>query len=429
MESIIKSDGGRDFHMCPAEEDNTEYDALETFIRAGRSIGSNGRIYMGRCAGYESQMLSKAFASGAMSAGVDVYDLNIVPAPTLSLSSRNRGDSVMICSYDDVPSMNIRNSEGIPSDPSRVCSITRNLTPLNIGSITEMNDAVEKHKDAILRILSGADCPVVIDCSSDSSSVIIPELLSEMGCDVVSVNSEMGRVNPKGIEESDLRDLATITAGNTGGIGIAVNNDGTRIAAVDESNRYISPELLLALFVKYLEPKKLVVSVTTSMMIDDLSHCEIIRSGATDRSVGSAMKTSDADFGGSPLGSFFFPKLSLCPDAVYASALLSKIAEEGRLCEMIDALPEYYRNKDQIRYDGDRSEITERISERVRALEYENLIEKDGWRVEMEFGWFLVRFSSKEPVIRFNAEARDKVYLVMLMDVAKGLIENALRES
>ena len=423
MESIIKSNGGRDFQMCPADENSTEYGVLETFIRSGRAVNCKGRMYMGRCAGDTAHMLSKAFASGAMSSGIDVFDLGAVPAPTLSLSSRNKGESIMISSYNDISNMTVRNSDGIPSDVSRVCKA--NIT--GIGSLTEVNDAVWKHKDAVFRRLSGADCPVVIDCSSDCSSIIIPELLSEMGCDVITVNSEMGRLNPKGIEENDLRDLITVTEGNTGGIGIAVNNDGTRLAAVDESGRYITPELLLALFVKYLEPKKLVVPVTTSMMIDDLSNCEIIRSGATDKSVGSTMRGCDADFGGSPLGSFFFPKLSLCPDAVYASALLSKIAGEGRLTDMIDELPEYQRNKDHIRYDGDPSEIAEKISEKVRALEYEKLIEKDGWRVEMEFGWFLIRFSSKEQVIRFNAEARDKLYLVMLMDVAKGLIENALK--
>jgi len=410
--------------MCPADDKSTEYDALETFIRSGRSISGSDRICMGRCAGSGSYMLSKAFASGAMSAGIDIYDLGLVPAPTLSLSSRNKGDSVMIFSYDGTHGMTLRNCDGIPSDMSRVCGTGKEC----IGSLTEVSDAIWKHKNAVLKGLSGADCPVVIDCSSDCSSVIVPELLSEMGCDIVSVNSETGRVTPKGIEENDLRELIAVTERNTGGIGIAVNNDGTRMAAVDESGRYITPELLLALFVKYLEPKKLVVPVTTSMMIDDLSNCEIVRSGATDRSVGSTIKSSNADFGGSPLGSFFFPKLSLCPDAVYASALLSKIAGEGRLTDMIDELPEYQRNKDQMRYNGDRSEITERISESVRALEYENLIEKDGWRVEMEFGWFLIRFSSKEPVIRFNAEARDKVYLVMLMDVAKGLVENALKD-
>jgi Phosphomannomutase len=412
--------------MCPADENCTEYGVLETFVRAGRSMSCSGRLYVGRCAGNASHMFSEAFASGAMSAGIDVFDIGVAPAPTLSFSSKDKGDSAMICSFDDVPSVNIRARDGILSDPSRVRHVDKDV-PFNVGSVTNVGDAIWKHKDAVMTLLSDADCPVVIDCSSDCPSLIVPELLSEMGCDVVSVNST-GRLTSKGIEENDLKDLMTIAAGNTGGIGIAVNYDGTRISAVDESNRYIPPELLLALFVKYLEPKKLVVSVTTSMMIDDLSNCEIIRSGATDRSVGSAVGTNDADFGGSPLGSFFFPKLSLCPDAVYASALLSKIAGEGRLADMIDELPEYQRNKDQVRYDGDRQEISEKISESVNALEYEHLIEKDGWRVEMEFGWFLIRFSSKEPVIRFNAEARDKVYLVMLMDVAKGLIENALKE-
>ena len=404
------------------KEHNVRASLLELLLNTGVAVGQAERkVFVGRCAGSSEQMLLEAFASGAMSAGADVLNAGVIPAPTLALSSAGKGCSFMVPAD---PSLILRNSSGlaidVPSGPSALPAYDR------VGRLAELSDPVLRHKEIVIKDLGNADCPVIIDCSSDCSSLIVPDLLSEMGCDVICIHSDLNPLGRKGIDETDLKDLITMTSQNTGGIGIAVNSDGTRIAAVDESGRYISGETILALFIQYLEPKKVVVPSVTSMLIDELTKGEVLRSGPTDRSIGESIAFHGADIGGGPSGSFYFPKHTLCPDAVYAAALLSKIAGEGRLNEMIDTLPEYCMDHLNIAFDSDLAEFSKKISENVRSLEYRKLTEKDGWRVEMESGWFLIHFPASG-YITITAEARDKVYMVMLMDVAKGLVENALK--
>ena len=50
----------------------------------------------------------------------------------------------------------------------------------------------------------------------------------------------------------------------------------------------------------------------------------------------------------------------------------------------------------------------------------------DGIRVETEAGWFLVRASGTEPLVRITAEARDERDAAELFATAQELIENAI---
>jgi len=249
-----------------------------------------------------------------------------------------------------------------------------------------------------------------------------------MGCDVTATNSNIPAGAARRIdEESAMRGLEEMVKHNRGEIGISVNRDGTVASLVDETGVRVESSTVLALFAKYLEPKRIVVPVSASMVIDDVTGGDVIRSAANVRSVGEAMKNNDAEFGGLPSGMFMFPSLTYCPDGVFSAALLSKMAGESRLRDMIDSLPGYASDEAAVRYDGAPSEIAAKINERVSTLEYEGLNTTDGWRVEMDSGWYLIRFSNKEPVIRITAEARDKVYMNCLVDIAKDVVSGALK--
>lgn len=408
---------------CPADGQ-----CLEGFLRFGRALASDcGQVVIGRDASVKGPMAFSLLSSGIVSMGCDVRYVGVAPAPTVAVASKGRC-GVMLGHSDIVAEMRIWNPDGTMSDGPDMTAETELPSYAHVGGIHVESGALAVHKGNIMRRLGEADCPVVLDCSSDCASLIVPSMLTEMGCDVIAINSQLdGRSAPKGIDEGSLRDLTDIVNANTGEIGIAVNGDGTRIAAVDESGRYVNGEILLALFAQHLDPRKVIVPVTASMMVDDLIGGEVVRVAAGEIPLTASMLSENADFGGTPAGSFVFPGISYCPDGVHASALLSKIAGESRLRELVDSLPTYHKEDVDIRYDGREQDIAKRISESVRSHEYVKLVETDGWRVEMDAGWFLIRFSRKEPVIRITAEARDELYAISLMDIAKNVVSNALK--
>jgi phosphoglucosamine mutase len=90
---------------------------------------------------------------------------------------------------------------------------------------------------------------------------------------------------------------------------------------------------------------------------------------------------------------------------------------------MVDDLPTYPIRRESVRTDAKRT-IVERVAE-IATDEYDDVSTLDGIRVETETGWFLVRASGTEPLIRITAEARDEGDADALFETARELIDRA----
>jgi phosphoglucosamine mutase len=75
-----------------------------------------------------------------------------------------------------------------------------------------------------------------------------------------------------------------------------------------------------------------------------------------------------------------------------------------------------------------KSAIVERVGE-VAAAEYDDVSTLDGIRVETDAGWFLVRASGTEPLVRITAEAREADDADALFETARGLVDRAAEDA
>ncbi|CDK40729.1 phosphoglucosamine mutase [Halorubrum sp. AJ67] len=96
---------------------------------------------------------------------------------------------------------------------------------------------------------------------------------------------------------------------------------------------------------------------------------------------------------------------------------------EGSLAAMVDDLPAYPIRRDSVRTEAKRA-IVERVGE-IAAAEYDDVSTLDGIRVETDAGWFLVRASGTEPLVRITAEARDEADVTGLFETARDLVDRA----
>ena len=151
------------------------------------------------------------------------------------------------------------------------------------------------------------------------------------------------------------------------------------------------------------------------------------RSRVGDVFVSDALKKNGLRFGGEPSGTFIFADQTYCPDGVYGAAFLAKMAQESSLADLVDDIPCYPMSQKVYPYEGDRSQISNRLWTEISSLDYERLVSVDGWRAEFDSGWLLIRFSGTEPKIRVTAEARDLTYMNCLMDIADNVLERCLR--
>jgi len=232
-----------------------------------------------------------------------------------------------------------------------------------------------------------------------------------MGCDVVALNAQAdghfpGR-DPEPTEEN-LRLLMSTVPAAKADLGIAHDGDGDRMVAVDHEGRFVGGDALLALFAKREVRRGLVVPVDASMVLEDLlPKATIWRTRVGDVYVAAELKRRGADFGGEPSGTWIFPKASYCPDGVYAAARLVSLVAENPLASLVRGVPRYPVIRGAIGYDASkRRAIEARLASVMRSLA-SDVTTVDGWRLQFDDGWALVRFSGTEPKIRVLAESRD----------------------
>ena len=139
--------------------------------------------------------------------------------------------------------------------------------------------------------------------------------------------------------------------------------------------------------------------------------------------VAEEIKRTGADFGGEPSGSWIFPRVSYCPDGIYAAARLIEIVRDTGLADLRQRLPQYPTKRGTVICDNDKKEsVMNMVGSEMGALG--KVTDIDGVRVEMDDGWLLVRPSGTEPKIRITAEARtgvDELYEIGENIVKEGL--------
>ncbi len=393
-------------------------------LRVGMALGElHGRTVVGRDPRLTGPMLAHALIAGVLSTGSDVVDAGLVSTPTLARGAAEYACGAMItASHNPAPDNGIKlwNPDGMAFDEGQQKEIEDYLAANRfqpaawdrVGTVASRHDLIERHVEAILREVGRAKLRVVVDCGCGATSTITPHLLRRMGCEVVALNAQTdghfpGR-EPEPTEEN-LRLLRSTVPASKADLGIAHDGDGDRMVAVDHEGRFVGGDALLVLFAKREVRRGLVVPVDASMVLEDtLPKATIWRTRVGDVYVAAELKRRGADFGGEPSGTWIFPKTSYCPDGVYAAARLVSLVAEHPLASLVRGIPTYPVIRGAIAYDASRRDAIEvRVGSAMRALS-SDMTTVDGWRLQFEDGWALVRFSGTEPKIRVLAESRDE---------------------
>ena len=396
----------------------------ELALQVGMAIGElYGDTLIGRDPRLTGPMLRSALSAGVLSSGSDAIDAGLISTPTLARGARDYACGVMItASHNPAPYNGIKlwNPDGMAFDEEQQREVEDALDRARfpvpswsqIGLESSRPELVAQHVEAILKDIGTAKVRVVVDCACGATCEITPLLLRKMGCDVIAINAQPdghfpGR-EPEPTEENLVALRATVRASGAN-LGIAHDGDGDRMVAVDREGTFVGGDLLLALFARQEVRTGLVVPVDASMVLEDLlPKATIWRTRVGDVYVAAELKRRRADFGGEPSGTWIFPKATLCPDGVYAAARLVSMVAERPLDERVREIPRYPVIRGAIAYAaGERATVESRLDASLRGLAAD-LSTVDGWRLQFDDGWALVRFSGTEPKIRVLAESRDE---------------------
>jgi phosphoglucosamine mutase len=414
----------------------------ELAVSIGEAVGSlNSRIVLARDTRTSGSMVAQALIAGATSVGADVHDAGMTSTPTLARAAEKFDCGLMVtASHNPSPYNGVKmwNPDGSAFGTPQMNEVESRILKhsaqqkdwRHVGTSFPLAGAVDSHVESIVRSLEAASSEIVLDCGNGATFEVSPRALRTLGCRVTTLNCQADGFFPGRTPEpteDQLSDLKELVLKKGADAGIAHDGDGDRMVAVDDRGRFIDGDRLIALFASSLKVKGVVAPMDASMVLDDLVG-KVIRCKVGDVYVSEALKSSGLEFGGEPSGTYIFPSETLCPDGVYAGALLARMASEQSLADMIDALPSYPVKRGSHKFEArHRQEINEKLAAAAVSLDCDKLLTLDGYRAEFPDGWLLVRLSGTEPKLRYTVEARSEEELNRLVQLTEDMIKRCLK--
>ena len=412
----------------------------------GQAIGSEAddlgesKIVVGADGRLSSPGIVDALISGLVSTGREVINIGFVPTPLLYYATNNSEatSGVMVTGSHNPADHNgmkvvLAGRTLVGEDIQRLLQRFQSQDFVaGDGDVTEI-DIRDDYMDAITDdVVVAQPLKVVIDCGNGIAGDIAPELLGNLGCEVIplycEVDGNFPNHHPDPTVPANLEDLIIAVRSEEADLGIAIDGDGDRLVAVTADGDIIWPDRLLMLFAKDVVSRN-----PGSDVVYDVKctrHLNSVISGFGGRPVmcrsghsyiKAKMKETDAILGGEMSGHICFQERWFgFDDGLYASARLLEIvgSQSEGLAELLQEFPESIST----------SEITIPVAESHKFDIVARLIEAadfgdatvtsiDGLRVDFAEGWGLVRASNTTACLTLRFEADDKESLADIQDL------------
>jgi len=418
--------------------------AFKLALALATHLGEGKKVALGRDNRTSSEMLDQAVTAGLVAGGCDVLRLGVTPTPVLSFAVRNFScdAGIIITASHNPPEYNgvkFWDNEGAGFIREREQEIEilvekggRRADWKGLGKVSEA-DAVAPYIRAMLSKVPRFKkrLKVVVDCANATGTLVTPQILRELGCEVVSMNAQLDGTFPgRKLEPvpENLGELAKTVLACKADLGIAHDGDADRTLVVNEKGEILSGDRVFAIAADhYLQGRKspkIITTVATSWVIDDIARKlggSVVRTKVGEPEVVGEYRRSGGDLGGEENGGVLFFDFSLCREGIMTAIKFAEaVSSSGMKASELDAaLPKYYQYKQRAECPNEmKQKVLQTLAEKFSSYELDR---KDGLRITFDDGWLLLRPSGTEPLFRCFAEARTG-------ERAKELVELGMKE-
>ncbi|QQS20166.1 phosphomannomutase/phosphoglucomutase [Candidatus Saccharibacteria bacterium] len=411
-------------------------------------LQTEGAVVIGHDMRPDSRELADALARGVTEAGRDVIDIGMVTSDmavfgvthfraagaAIITASHNPGEYNGIKLFDDTPKT-IGLDQGLAAVRDGALSTTPPSPAVTTGS-TKHEDLINAWVEYCLQFVDVSKFKpvrIAIDCGNGMASVVLEKLLPRLPFTVERLFFEPDgtfpnhEANPQKLET--LKDLQATVRDTGCYLGVAFDGDGDRMAMIDEAGRPVSgSEMMSLLATKYVATPSpsFVYEVRTSRTVVkrlETNGFTSVRSKAGRSNIGEVMRENNAIFGGETTGHFFF-KDYWSNDSGMLSMLVALeqiFTQDGALSEMVFTSHTTNPMIPETNFEvAAPKAMLQKVSDAFAGHEQDWL---DGLSVTLPNGWFNLRASNTEPVMRLNAEANDEASLNSLVDQLKKLVQ------
>lgn len=422
--------------------------ALRLGAAAGRYFRRDGRnrhrVVIGKDTRLSGYMLENALTAGLTSTGMNVLLLGPVPTPAVGFLTRSmRADLGIMISASHNPAedngIKFFGPDGFKLSDTAEAEIEALLAteiqpaqPANIGRAKRIEDGrgryMEYAKTTFPAGLRLDGLRVVLDCAHGAAYRAAPDVLWELGADVIPLGVKPDGFNINdGVGSTHPEACAAAVREHEADLGISLDGDADRVVIVDQSGRVADGDQIMALLAGRwadqgrLSGGALVATVMSNLGLEhflDARGVRLERTQVGDRYVVERMREGGFNLGGEQSGHIVMTDYATTGDGLVAAMqVLAAMAESGRpaseLVSQFDPVPQMLKN---VRYAAGADPLGADGVRRVIA---------DAEARLAGHGRVLIRKSGTEPLIRVMAEAEDETVLREVVDGIVAAVEQA----
>lgn len=416
----------------------TAEDALRLGQAAGRFFTGDGnvhRVVIGKDTRRSGYMLENAMTAGFTSVGMNVFLLGPMPTPAIGILTRSlRADlGVMISAshnpYQDngikffgpdgfkLSDATEEEIEGLLEAPPALAE------PAQIGRATRIDDGRGRYMEFVKTTFPRGQrldgLKVVVDCANGAAYRTAPEVLWELGAEVVPIGVTPDGLNiNRGFGSTHTEAAASAVLAHGADLGISLDGDADRVLIIDEKGRVADGDQFMALIAdRWAREGRLARGTLVATVMSNLGlerhlaaqGLRLVRSAVGDRYVVEAMRKGGYNLGGEQSGHIVMTDYATTGDGLIAALqFLSAMVEEGRpaseLSQVFPALPQVLAN---VRY-----------RKGAAPLEQASVLAAIGaGEARMgDRGRLLIRKSGTEPLVRIMGECEDPELLQSVVE-------------
>ena len=391
-----------------------------------RANKKSHRVVIGKDTRLSGYMFENALTAGLTSSGMNVLLLGPVPTPAVGLLTNSmRADlGIMISASHNEHSDNgikffgpdgYKLSDSVELEiEALVCKGIGYVSPEDIGRAKRIDDGryryIERVKSSFPNQMRLDGLKVVIDCANGAGYKAAPEVLWELGAEVIpvgvspdgrNINLDCGSTSPTVAAETVVAHGADVA--------ICLDGDADRVLILDEYGRPIDGDQFLGMIGSRwfkngnLVENTLVSTVMSNMRLEAFLKQEgikLVRTSVGDRYVVERMRLNGFNLGGEKSGHVVMMDYATTGDGLMAGLqFLAEMVRTGEVASVVgrpfDLAPQKTEN---ITYAGDKNPLDHPSIKKIIS-ESEKKISG--------FGRLLVRKSGTEKLIRIMVEAED----------------------
>ena len=411
-------------------------------------VPDGGRLVVGRDMRPSSPQLVDAFAAGVTGQGVDVVDVGLASTDLLYYASgRLQAAGAMFTASHNPPTYNgikLCRPGAVPVAIDTGLAEIRDLAadgppPPVADEHRGRREHLEVLDDFAAHVRSFVDTDllrevhVAVDAGNGMAGHVWPAVVEGLPIRTSALFFELDGTFPNHpanpIEEANLVDLQRAVVDEGCALGLAFDGDADRVFAVDEQGRPVASSLLGAVVAERLLAKhpgatvlhNLICSRTVPETIEAAGG-QAVRTRVGHSFIKARMAETDAIFAVEHSGHYYFRDNYRADSGLIAALLLLEAVAvaDAPLSEVV-APYDRYAASGEINFEvADQSAALERV-----AAAFEGRGEadhEDGLTVALDDGWFNLRPSNTEPLLRLNAEGDDHATMTALRDEVADLL-------